>query len=113
MSKDSEINQIIEEKKQKYLISPSKHLFHGGVIILISFAIGLLYFQFEPISESPEITPEEIDFLRLKFGGFLGMWIALVSIVIYFMWSSWQSYKGYKETKEEIWAAALKKIKKE
>lgn len=113
MSLDPEIEQIIKEKKQKYFYTFSQHLTNFGIILLVSLAVGLIYFQFEPISDSPEITPEQIKMLRLKFGLLLSAEIiAPACAIIYLAWILWRARKFKKEATDAIWNAALERTKK-
>lgn len=107
---DPEFDKIIEEKTRKYIPSPSTQLFHGGVIVLVSLVIGLLYFQFEPISS--DAKPEDVGFLRQGFGVWLGAFIAAGGMLLYVAWTLWRGHKAKQEAKAEILASALKKLKK-
>lgn len=107
---DPELDRIIEEKKRKYLPTRSAQLFHGGVIILASLIIGLIYFQFEPMPT--DVKPEDLGLLRQGFGILLGIFIALCGEACYLIWTFWRGYKAQKEAKAEVLAAALKRLEK-
>jgi len=107
---DPEFDKIIEEKTRKYIPSPSTQLFHGGVIVLVSLVIGLLYFQFEPMP--PDVKPEDVGFLRQGFGVWLGAFIAAGGMLIYVAWTLWRGYKAKQEANAEILTTALRQLKK-
>jgi hypothetical protein len=111
MKLDEKIKRIVEGKKRKYLLPRSKQIFHCGIIILTSLVIGLIYFQFDPIT-SENIDPSDLNRLRKGFGILLGLGIAAIGMVIYAIWTAWQGYKFNKEATAEMWATAIKKFEK-
>lgn len=107
---DSEFTQIIEEKKRKYLPARSSQLFHGGVIFLVSFLLGLLYFQFAPMPS--DVKPEDLNRVRQGFGIWLGIWVAIGGMVLYLGWTLLRGLKAKQEAQSEILAVALKRLEK-
>lgn len=105
-----EHDRIIQENKQKYILSGSTQLFHSGVIILTSLIIGLIYFQFEPMPA--DVKPEDVSLLQQGFGLWLGAIIAVCGLFCYLIWALWRGYKFQKAVRTEIQADALKKLEK-
>lgn len=63
---DHNFDRIIENTKRKYLTAPSTQLFHGGVIVLASLLVGLIYFYFFQLPTDTKL--EDLSLIRQGFG---------------------------------------------
>ena len=104
-------DQIIENTKRKYIPSPSTQIFHGGVIVLLSLVVGLIYFQF--YQPPTDIKPEDVSLLRQGFGGWLGLLLAICGLLLYIIWTAWRLYLFKREAQEEILKSSLERMKKD
>lgn len=104
MNVEEKIKKIEEEKKKKYLIPPSRKIFHCGIIMLISLAIVRISIQigYEVDPMADEATLNAIDQLHKAYGNFLGLILGTVGGVSYLIWTGLRtSSKYHKEVREE------------
>ncbi|TRX00308.1 hypothetical protein [Candidatus Methylobacter oryzae] len=105
MNMEEKIKKIEEEKKKKYLIPPSKQIFHCGIIMLVSLVIGRISVQIGyEVNPSVLLDDEKlnaIDQLHRVYGNFLGLIIGTVGGVPYLIWTGLRASKYHKEVKEE------------
>jgi|APLak6261703504_1056268.scaffolds.fasta_scaffold15622_1 formate-dependent nitrite reductase membrane component NrfD len=106
------ITQIKKEKRRQYVPPLSKQIFHTGIILLVSIIIGLVIFQFEPITTEP-IKPENLALLRQGFGIYLGFILASISMFFYCLWIISRLQKSAKEANKEIVSLIQEQSKKE
>jgi hypothetical protein len=99
-----ELELLIKEKMQKYLPHRSIQVMHCGVIVLVSFAIGIFNLPSEPIPAG--VNP---DTVHQGFGAWFGVYLAISGLAIYFIWTYLRAAKARKEAHAEFLAAPLKK----
>jgi len=107
---DTNHGRIIETTKRKYLLPLSTQIFHGGVIVLLSLAAGLLYFLY--YQAPADVKPEDISLLRQGFGIWLGLLLAACGSVLYLLWTLWRCYLFKREAQAEILKSSLERLKK-
>lgn len=99
---DPKLDLLIKEKMHKYVPPRPVQIMHGGVIVLVSIAIGAL-------SLSPE--QESAGAARQGLGEWLGVCLAAGGLILYVLWTYLRADKARKEAKAEFLAASLNKPK--
>ena len=96
---DPELDLLIKEKMRKYVPDRPVQVMHGGVIVLVSIAIGILS------------LPPEQDAARNGLESWLGVSLAVAGLTLYIAWTYLRIDKARKEANAEFLAASLKKTK--
>lgn len=97
-----ELDLLIKEKMQKYVPDRPVQVMHGGVIVLVSIVLGVLFLPTEQ---------ESAGAVRQAFGAWLGVYLAIGGLILYVVWTYLRTAKARKEANEEFLAASLKKSK--
>ena len=97
-----ELDLLIKEKMHKYVPDRPVQILHGGAIVLISFAIGILTLPTEQ---------ESADAVRQGLGAWLGVFLAVGGLILYVVWTNLRIGKARKEANEEFLAASSNKSK--
>ena len=96
---DPKLDLLIKEKMQKYVPYRPVQIMHGGVIVLVSIILGVLY------------LPSEQDAARNGPGAWLGVYLAVAGLILYVVWTYLRIDKARKEANAEFLAASPKKTK--
>jgi len=95
---DPELDLLIKEKMQKYVPARPVQIMHGGVIVLVSIAIGILSL---PSEQAPT---------GAAYQG-LGIYLAIGGLILYVVWTYLRIDKARKEAHAEFLAASQKNKK--
>jgi len=93
---DPRLNQLIKEKMQKYVPDRPVQVMHGGVIVLVSIAIGII------------TLPSEQDAASNGHNSWLGIYLAVAGLAIYVLWTRLRIDRARKEAQAEFLAASKK-----
>ena len=94
---DPKLDLLIKEKIQKYVPDRPVQIMHGGVIVLVSIAIGIIS------------LPSEQEASSSGLESWLGIYLAFSGIAIYVIWTYLRIDKARKEAIAEFKGGALKK----
>ena len=94
---DPKLDLLIKEKMKKYVPGRQIQVMHGGVIVLVSIAIGILS------------LPAEQGAARNGPGSWLGVCLAVAGLTLYVAWTYLRIGKARKEASAEFLAASPKK----
>jgi len=97
---EPKLDQLIREKMRKYVPDRRIQVLHCGVIVLVSIVIGVLS------------LPTGQDLANAEHQGFepwLGVYIAVASLMLYVAWTYFRAAKARKEAHEEFLAALPEK----
>ena len=97
---DPELDRLIKEKMRRYVPNRPVQVLHGGVIVLVSIAIGILTL---PTGE------ESAGTARQGLGAWLGVYLAVGGLILYVVWTRLRASKARKEANEEYLAASRSK----
>ncbi len=97
---DPELDRLIKEKMRRYVPDRRIQVLHGGVIVLVSIAIGIL--TLPAGQESAGAAPQGP-------GAWLGVILAAGGLAIYVAWTRLRIAKARKEANAEYLAASAKK----
>ncbi|MDD5385163.1 MAG: hypothetical protein PHG89_09830, partial [Gallionella sp.] len=86
---------------QKYVPDRPVQIMHGGVIVLVSIAIGALSLP----------TGQDAGAVRHVLEAWLGVCLAAIGLAFYVAWTYSRAGKARKEAHAEFLAASLKKSK--
>lgn len=89
---DPELDRFIKEKMRQYVPDRRIQVLHGGVIVLVSIAIGILTL---PAGQG--------------LGAWLGVYLAVGGLILYAVWTHLRANKARKEANEEYLAASRNK----
>jgi protein-S-isoprenylcysteine O-methyltransferase Ste14 len=89
---DPELDRLIREKMHQYLPPRPVQILHGGVIVLVSIAVGILAL---PAGEDAQQGYE----------AWLGVMLAVAGLALYVAWSRLRSNKARKEAHAEYLAS--------
>ena len=94
---DPKLDLLIKEKMQKYVPYRPVQVMHGGVIVLVSIAIGIVF------------LPSEQGAAGNGPGAWLGVYLAVAGLILYVAWTYLRIDKAKKEANAEFLAASSKK----
>lgn len=97
-----ELDLLIKEKVKKYVPARPVQIMHGGVIVLVSIAIGILTL---PTDQESAAAPSHGS------GGWLGVYLAVIGLTLYIVWTYLRTDKARKEASAEFLAASANKAK--
>ncbi len=97
---NSELDRLIKEKIQRYVPARPIQVMHGGVIVLVSIAIGIFTL---PTGQEGAATATQ------GLGAWLGVYLAISGVALYVLWTYLRIAKARKEATEEYLAASSKK----
>jgi high-affinity Fe2+/Pb2+ permease len=89
---EPELDRLIKEKMRRYVPDRPIQVMHGGVIVLVSIAIGILTL---PAGE------ESAGAARQGLGAWLGVYLAVGGLILYVVWTHLRANKARKEANEE------------
>jgi len=89
---DPKLELLIKKKMEAYVPCRSVQVMHGGVIVLLSIVIGVLYLSSEQGNAQ-------------GFGAGLGVYLAILGLALYVAWTSLRIKKAQKEAHQEFLAA--------
>lgn len=94
---DPKLDLLIQEKMRKYVPARPIQVLHGGVIVLVSIVIGVLY-----------LTPgqEAAGAVRQGPGAWTGVCLAAAGLALYVLWTYLRAGKARKEADAEFFAAS-------
>ena len=95
---DPKLDLLIKEKMEKYVPPRPVQILHGGVIVLVSIAIGVFS------------LPTGQD-TRQGYEAWLGAYLAVAGLILYVIWTRLRSDKAKKEAKAEYLAASSDQAK--
>ena len=98
---DPKLDLLIKEKMQKYVPYRPVQVMHGGVIVLVSIAIGIVF------------LPSGQDAAHNGPGAWLGVYLAVAGLALYIAWTYLRIDKAKKEAQAEFLAASPKKTKEQ
>lgn len=87
---DPKLDLLIKEKIQKYVPPRPVQVMHGGVIVLVSIAIGVLS------------LPSGEDAARNGLESWLGLSLAATGLILYTAWTVLRIDKARKEAHKEF-----------
>ena len=90
-----ELDLLIKEKMQNYVPTRPVQVMHGGVIVLASIVLGVLFLPTEQESAS-------------SLHKWFGVFIAIGGLALYVAWTYLRIAKAKKEANAEYLAASLK-----
>jgi len=90
-----ELDRLIKEKMQKYVPDRPIQIMHGGVIVLVSIVLGVIFL---PTEQESAGTVHK----------WLGVYIAIGGLALYIAWTHLRTTKARKEANEEYLAASIK-----
>ena len=96
-----ELDLLIKEKMHKYVPDRPVQIMHGGVIVLVSIAIGALSLP----------TGQDAGAARHGLEAWMGVCLAVAGLALYVAWTYFRADKAKKEAHAEFLAASLKKSK--
>lgn len=96
---DPKLDLLIKEKMHKYVPDRPVQIMHGGVIVLVSIAIGILS------------LPSEQDAARNGPEAWIGVCLAVTGLILYVAWTFLRIDKARKEANTEFLAASSNKTK--
>jgi divalent metal cation (Fe/Co/Zn/Cd) transporter len=95
---DPELDLLIKEKMQKYVPARPVQIMHGGVIVLVSIAIGIFSL---PSEQTPAGAAHQG----------LGIYLAIGGLILYVAWTYLRIDKAKKEAHAEFLATSQKNKK--
>ncbi|WP_435628295.1 hypothetical protein [Candidatus Ferrigenium straubiae] len=93
---DPKLDLLIKEKMYKYVPTRPVQILHGGVIVLVSIAMGIV------------TLPTDQGTLRQGPGSLLGVYLAVGGLILYVAWTYLRTAKAKKEAMAEFLAASDK-----
>ncbi len=92
-----EFDRLLKEKMQKYVPDRPVQILHGGVIVLVSIAIGAL-----------SLAPEQEGVVRQGLGAWMGVYLAAGGLILYIVWTRLRTDRARKEAQAEFMDASAK-----
>ena len=100
---DPELDRITKEKMQKYVPYRSFQVLHCVAIVLVSFAIGIFNLSTEPAPAGVSNGDT-----HQMFGPWLGVYLAVSGLAVYFIWTYFRAAKARREARAEFLTSSRK-----